>query len=928
MDRFEEKLHSFEDGRRSIMVRWNGNNAKCISPKFIQMEHTTGAFIPSESHRGETLQSNTPSLIHVFDKMWYFVSSAVLCKSYGNQEYTEEDKEILEIPDSTLQNKNTNIEKTLPLHAEIEEDKEDNTSEDEDSGDENDLHICGWCKCEIIGLSRFFRHKLRCKRNKQRAEASHPDENFEGTGSGEYNVEIIIENVNDDWTEKAVKKKMKLQKQSHVGFRLTHKEKGSLILWTKLSATMLKDEDTFVRCLEQFLTLILRQCPLEIQTYAEIRTNITIVEWSEGYETNQDDLMTCGRCYNAFYSLNDFSDHKGLSCKKREKQQPKEVCDLVGDDHVKDETNEPEVQQEFKGETNARQLVAAIDFGTTYSGYAYCLQSDYMSDKKKLELKFPDWKIGDGRASYKAPNCVLFKSDMSFHSFGYDAINMCEIFMHKDEIDEMFYFDNFKMVLFDDKEGLTKDTWLYETFTSATGKRKKMKAIDVFAAVIHYFQHHLLEVVNILDIKDDEVYWVLTVPAIWNLKAKQFMRDAAKHAGISSQQFTLALEPEVAAMHCLRRSNLAQGTEDEELAVMNEGDKYVVLDQGGGTTDITVHQVVSKNSVKEIYQSCGGNWGGSTVSDEILKFISNFVGQDVMKYFVENSQSEYFELRHDIERMKESLSDTSSKVTIRLPISLLQAYKSVNKQSLSTDQHAGQHKHHKYIKLNKEKLRIPNEIFRSFYDPSIYRVTNELEFLFSKQEFADVKMLLAVGGFSQSNILKDAISQKLGPYIRVIVPEDPEVAVLKGAVLYGFEPEIVTARISRFTYGVAVKKIKSTEKGVQMFVSSHSEEFDIHVRKGQVLTVGHFLEEHLYVCELNEQSQVCLQFFSTEDIYPEYTTSQNCTMIGILCVDVEPSETKEVVLSVRINASETDFRASVTNNQSGSECKTSFDFYV
>ncbi|CAC5416775.1 unnamed protein product [Mytilus coruscus] len=300
------------------MIRWNGNIAKCINPKFIQMEHTTGAFIPSESHRGETLQRNMPSLTNFFDKVWYFVSSAVLYKSYGNQEYQEED-------------------------------------EDEESDDDNDLYICGLCKCEMTCLLKFVRHKRRCKRNRQGVDASHPDENFEGTGSGEYNVEIIIENVNDEWTENAVKKKMKLQKQSRVGFRLTHKEKGSLNLWTKISAMMLKDEDIFMRCLEQFLTMILRQFPLEIQTYAEIRINITIVEWYK---------------------------------------------DLVVDDYVMDETNEPDEKHEFQRETNVKQLVAAIDFGTTYSGYAHCLRSDYMSDKKKLELKFPDWKIGDGRASY------------------------------------------------------------------------------------------------------------------------------------------------------------------------------------------------------------------------------------------------------------------------------------------------------------------------------------------------------------------------------------------------------------------------------------------------------------------------------------------------------------------------------------------------
>jgi hypothetical protein len=27
---------------------------------------------------------------------------------------------------------------------------------------------------------------------------------------------------------------------------------------------------------------------------------------------------------------------------------------------------------------------------------------------------------------------------------------------------------------------------------------------------------------------NDDIHWVLTVPAIWDLKAKQFMRDAAE----------------------------------------------------------------------------------------------------------------------------------------------------------------------------------------------------------------------------------------------------------------------------------------------------------------------------------------------------------------------------------------------------------------
>jgi hypothetical protein len=39
------------------------------------------------------------------------------------------------------------------------------------------------------------------------------------------------------------------------------------------------------------------------------------------------------------------------------------------------------------------------------------------------------------------------------------------------------------------------------------------------------------------------------------------------------------------------------------------------------------------------------------------------------------------------------------------------------------------------------------------------------------------------------------------PDINVLIPEDPELAVLKGAVLFGFSPSVITARVARLTYG-------------------------------------------------------------------------------------------------------------------------------
>ncbi|XP_076072084.1 uncharacterized protein LOC143043789 [Mytilus galloprovincialis] len=450
MDQFE-KLHSFEDGRRSIILRWDGNNAKCRIPKFIEIGHATGAFIPSESYGGHAMQTGVPSSGNVFNKMMNYVSSAVSCKTYGNQEYEVEDNEVLGTPHSTLRAKNIDNKMTPQVHFKSEEDNDDITSGDEDSSEENDLHICGWCKCEFAGLSEFFRHKLRCSRNNKTEEVCCSGGTLAATGGDEYNAEIVFENVNYEWSEKAVKKKFKLQKHNHLGFRLTHKEKGSLILWTKLSGRILKDEDTFTTCFEQFVTQILRQCPLVMDKYVGIRITITIVEWLADYHNNDNDLMRCGRCYNEFHYLNAFSDHKGLKCLKRTAEQIAEIGDLDIDSRVLEVTDRIDIDAKIQTETNTRLVIAGIDFGTTYSGYAHCLRTDYRANKKKQELKFPHWKRGDGRASYKAPNCILFKPDMSFHSFGYDAVNNCLRFINNEEVDEWFYFDNFKMVLYNEK---------------------------------------------------------------------------------------------------------------------------------------------------------------------------------------------------------------------------------------------------------------------------------------------------------------------------------------------------------------------------------------------------------------------------------------------------------------------------------------------
>jgi hypothetical protein len=52
-----------------------------------------------------------------------------------------------------------------------------------------------------------------------------------------------------------------------------------------------------------------------------------------------------------------------------------------------------------------------------------------------------------------------------------------------------------------------------------------------------------------------------------------------------------------------------------------------------------------------------------------------------------------------------------------------------------------------------------------------------------------------VGGLSESEYVQKSM-QTAFPDINVLIPEDPELAVMKGAVLFGFNPSVITARVA------------------------------------------------------------------------------------------------------------------------------------
>jgi hypothetical protein len=62
-----------------------------------------------------------------------------------------------------------------------------------------------------------------------------------------------------------------------------------------------------------------------------------------------------------------------------------------------------------------------------------------------------DWRTTKEFLNYKAPTCVLFTPDKTFHSFGYDAINYYHNNTERKQLQDWYYFEHFKMMLYLEK---------------------------------------------------------------------------------------------------------------------------------------------------------------------------------------------------------------------------------------------------------------------------------------------------------------------------------------------------------------------------------------------------------------------------------------------------------------------------------------------
>eukprot|EP01083_Nonionella_stella_P112473 330904_1 len=405
------------------------------------------------------------------------------------------------------------------------------------------------------------------------------------------------------------------------------------------------------------------------------------------------------------------------------------------------------------------------------------------------------------------------------------------------------------------------------------------------------------------NINSDDIQWIVTVPAIWTENAKDKMKTWATEALLAQRydhkikdQILIVYEPDCAALaifeewkpkqpNPMNDHEVKQGVSDKtndntdtiapelmfmlgivdglihnavtshgskQLAKVREqesnqfkiGDKYVLIDIGGGTLDVVCHQIVGIHAVQEIHYATGGKSGGSCVDRQYIQLFRDIFSKEMITEFKQSCPNIYLEIIDNfrdakakfyrkgpkalhsvdlpyefVQYLTDKLADDDCDMDTKIAMFLVNADQYF-KHECGNDEEKKESGVYT-ITIDEDTLTMSIAIWKYLFDSVINKIESHVcGLLKDVKALEGCRYLCLVGGFASSKYLQARMENAFGIKSKfnliVKVATKPALSVVKGAAYFGIKPYFMQARILKYTYGLRVnwKMPKAKKMGV------------------------------------------------------------------------------------------------------------------
>ena len=288
---------------------------------------------------------------------------------------------------------------------------------------------------------------------------------------------------------------------------------------------------------------------------------------------------------------------------------------------------------------------------------------------------------------------------------------------------------------------------------------------------------------------------------------------------------------------------------------------------------------------------------------KLIYFQNIFLGKEFTQC-INEYPNEILEMQQNFEFQKRSIGDNTGKRCVYIPIpECCRQIPDFEKKFNDPAKYPGLN-----LKVNRGKIEFPNEIIEGMFLEIIYKIKKHVGGLLDQNIFVDA--ILLVGGFSESKLIYNSMQDSF-PNITILNPPECGLSVLKGSVLYGYQPQQIAKRVSRYSYGFSIRMpfdpdVHRSERDLAHKVGSELEDvFRPIILAGETVVANEVRE---YKCRTAGSGLIQVEFYGTRDSNPKYVHDHEqfkpefpCLHIGDIVGEYDSDEqpdNNEVLLRV------------------------------
>ena len=445
------------------------------------------------------------------------------------------------------------------------------------------------------------------------------------------------------------------------------------------------------------------------------------------------------------------------------------------------------------------QIVIGVDFGSCGITFAY----GFLDDPKK--------EINPGRFTEQGINNkvsteIILSEDLSeVICFG----NECQTKLHSTDNRKFLHFKNVKMNLYKRKYKI-----------KANNSNEEVDIEKIITIILKEVKKKAMEQIKyrLPKLKEKNIHWVITVPAIWDIKSKQIMINSAQNAGLIRKDDDpsnfFALEPEAASIYY---HNSRHAIENGDIDM---GKPFILCDLGSGTVDIVTQKKVQRDKetkFEELYPPVGGDYGCNKINEYIIdKVFKVLLGEELFNKAKDDicknkNYNDWYIFENNIETFKKCFTkEERLGQYYKIDCDVFSEYCKEDKIKELINNFNEKYPAWKLIIVKGWKINFPYQIINDLMSELIDKIISKYIVPIS-ESVNDIKTLIFTGGASSNPILFKMIKRIKTLKLNYVQSPNPEVAIAYGSVLYSYDHFIISPRKAKFTFGIKASEVWNEE---------------------------------------------------------------------------------------------------------------------